>query len=171
MCSFLSGCGSGTPSISKLTTGQNSPSPLGAMASLMPGAGIVEAVSDVRNGDFGSAAFNVATEVPIAKIGKLAKLAKGADNGASSARSGQQLQKQLASESQMADLANGGGTVISQPAKSADRIAAQTGIDPQDVQKVTSDAFKASDGTHIETHAFRNAQTNELIEPKTIIDP
>lgn len=94
-----------------------------------------------------------------------------AANAASSVQ-GTKLQKQLASESQVSQIADGQGTVISQPAKQADRIAAQTGGNPADIQKVTSDSFTAKDGQQFETRAFRNATTGEVIEPKTkIIKP
>ena len=55
--------------------------------------------------------------------------------------------------------------------KQAERIVAQHGVDATNVQKVSSDSFKASDGTHIETHTFRDASTNKLFEPKTKIEP
>ncbi len=87
---------------------------------------------------------------------------------ANSAKSGVKLQKQLASESQLSQLSEGGGTVISQPAKAAERIASENGLEASNIQKVSSDSFKAKDGTQIETHAFRDASTNEVIEPKTI---
>ena len=86
------------------------------------------------------------------------------------AANGVKLQKQLASESQVSSLSEGGGKVISQPAKQADRIAAKTGSNPNNIQKVSSDSFTAKDGQKIQTHSFRDASTNELIEPKTIID-
>lgn len=81
------------------------------------------------------------------------------------------LEKQLASQEQLGQLSNGGGTVISQPAKQANRIGRQTGRDPANIQKVSSDARTAADGQHIETHSFRDASDNKLIEPKTVIDP
>ena len=97
---------------------------------------------------------------------KMIKVSRGAD----SAVSGIKLEKQLASESQVGQLAEGGGNVISQPAKQANRIAAQTGITPNNIQKVSSDAHIAKDGQQVQTHSFRDASTNELIEPKTIIN-
>lgn len=90
--------------------------------------------------------------------------------GANSSVNGVKLQKQLASQEQLGQLSKGGGTVISQPAKQADRIAAQTGRNPANIQKVSSDAKVMKDGQQIQTHSFRDASTNELIEPKTIID-
>jgi hypothetical protein len=89
--------------------------------------------------------------------------------GASSAIAGNMLGKELASAQQVSQLAKGEGTVISQPAKQAERIAAETGADPKNIQKVSSDSFKAKDGTSIQTHAFRDATTNDLHETKTII--
>ncbi len=88
---------------------------------------------------------------------------------ASSSVNGLKLQKQLASQEQLGQLSKGGGTVISQPAKQANRIAAQTGRNPANIQKVSSDVRVAKDGQQIQTHSFRDASTNKLIEPKTII--
>jgi hypothetical protein len=79
---------------------------------------------------------------------------------AGSAVAANMLGKELASASQMSQLAEGGGKVLSQPAKQAERIAAQTGADPSNIQKVSSDAFVAKDGQQIQTHAFRDASTN-----------
>lgn len=109
-------------------------------------------------------------------LGKLAhsayKAYKGAKvaRGAESAVQGVKLEKQLASESQLTELAEGGGTVISQPAKQANRIAEQHGVDAANVQKVSSSAHTAKDGSQVQTHAFRDASTNKVIEPKSIID-
>ncbi|WP_404409146.1 hypothetical protein LG272_01395 [Pseudidiomarina marina] len=109
-------------------------------------------------------------------VGKLAhsayKAYKGAKvaSGAESAVQGVKLEKQLASESQLTELAEGGGTVISQPAKQANRIAEQHGVDAVNVQKVSSSAHTAKDGSQVQTHAFRDASSNKVIEPKSIID-
>jgi hypothetical protein len=96
----------------------------------------------------------------------IAKTFRGAD----SAVSGVKLEKQLASESQVTELAAGGGKVLSQPAKQANRIAEQHGVDAANVQKVSSSAHTAKDGSQVQTHAFRDAPTNKVIEPKSIID-
>jgi len=96
----------------------------------------------------------------------VAKLSRGAESAVSAVK----LEKQLASQSQVSQLANGGGTVISQPAKQANRIASQTGANASDIQKVSSNAHVAKDGQTIQTHSFREASTNKLIEPKTMID-
>ncbi len=96
------------------------------------------------------------------KSGEAVSNAKSASNSVG-------LQKQLASESQLSQLADGGGKVIRQPAKQADRIASQYGSKSSDIQKVSSDVFIAKDGQPLQTHAFRDASTNKIIEPKTII--
>ncbi|MBV1882728.1 MAG: hypothetical protein KUG82_13905 [Pseudomonadales bacterium] len=106
-------------------------------------------------------AFNL-----LGKVGKwAAKSSSGAVNNANKVK----LEKQLASQEQLSQLSSGGGTVISQPAKQANRIASQTGGNPANIQKVSSDARVAGDGQQIQTHSFRDASTNVLIEPKTII--
>ena len=103
-------------------------------------------------------------------VGELQVLVHNCDpKGANSSANAARLEKQLASEEQLGQLSRGGGTVISQPAKAADRVAAQTGRNSADIQKVSSDVRVTRDGQHVETHAFRDATTNELIEPKTII--
>lgn len=124
--------------------------------------GIGEAIANPTGPNIAAAAVGLIPGAGDA-IGKGIKAAGNAADGV-------KLQKQLASESQMSQLAEGGGTVISQPAKQADRIAAETGADPKNIQKVSSDAFTAKDGQQIQTHAFRDASTNQVIEPKTIID-
>ena len=127
--------------------------------------GIADAISNPSAGNIAAAAIGI---VPGA--GDVAAKGIKAAGNAKSAANGVNLQKQLASESQVSQLSEGGGTVISQPAKQADRIAGQTGADPNNIQKVSSDSFTAKDGQQIQTHSFRDASTNELIEPKTIID-
>lgn len=87
-----------------------------------------------------------------------------------------QLGKQLASEQQMAELAAGGGIVThgattKQPLRQGERLAAQHGGESGSYQKVSSSSYKAADGGHVETHAFRNAETGQIIEPKTVVDP
>ena len=52
----------------------------GAAASFTPGAGFVEAVGQVADGQYAQAAVSVATELPLAKTAKLFKGAKGSEN-------------------------------------------------------------------------------------------
>lgn len=134
-----------------------------------PGVGDAKAIADaVAN----PSAINVAVAAVgiLPGVGDAAAKAIKISHGAESAASAVKLEKQLASEAQVGQLAEGGGTVISQPANQAERIATQTGVDAGNVQKVSSDAYTARDGQQVQTHSFRDASTNKLIEPKTIID-
>jgi len=90
---------------------------------------------------------------------------------ASSAVNRIKLRDQLAMESQLPDLASGGGIVMGQPAKQADRIARQYGVKNQNVQKVGSlERYETTDGRTLNTHAFRDAQSNQIFEPKVVND-
>ena len=87
-----------------------------------------------------------------------------------------QLGKKLASEQQMAELAGGAGKVTHgastpKPLRQAERLAGEYGGDAYSYQKVSSSSYKAADGGHVETHAFRNADTGQIIEPKSVINP
>jgi RHS repeat-associated protein len=127
-----------------------------------------EAVMRVLQGSLGSRVYSTAGSGARLIVGG-SKVEKGVESGAKSSTDGLKLEKQVASQEQLDQLSKGGGTVISQPAKQADRIASQTGRDPANIQKVSSDARVARDGQKIQSHSFRDASTNELIEPKTII--
>ena len=117
-------------------------------------------------GVIGAATLLVPGREDLIVAGALAKVGRGAE----SAVNGVKLEKQLASEAQVTELAEGGGKVLSQPAKQANRIAEQHGVDPANVQKVSSSAHTAKDGSQVQTNAFRDASTNKVIEPKSIID-
>jgi pyocin large subunit-like protein len=138
--------------------------------------GVVSLKNNISAGNWGAAAVDaggivvdgLAMALPVVPGG--AGAAISGVRGAESAVNAVQLEKQLASESQLSQLAEGGGSVISQPAKQADRIASQNGVESANVQKVSSDSFKAKDGSTVQTHAFRDAATNKVIEPKTIIN-
>jgi RHS repeat-associated protein len=87
-----------------------------------------------------------------------------------------QLAKKLASESQLAELGAGGGTVThgagtAKELTQADRLAGQYGGKASDYQKVSSSSYTASDGSHVETHAYRDSQSGQVVEPKTIVNP
>lgn len=87
-----------------------------------------------------------------------------------------QLGKKLASEQQMGELASGAGKVThgaSTPRalRQADRLAGEYGGDASSYQKVSSSSYKAADGGHLETHAFRSVETGQIIEPKSVINP
>ncbi len=122
-------------------------------------------------GGLAGAAIVAATNPVVAASLELGALASGeVPLSASSPVNAVKLEKQLASQSQLTELAEGGGTVLSQPAKQANRIAAQTGADAANIQKVSSGAHIAQDGQQVQTHTFRDASTNTLIEPKTIVN-
>jgi RHS repeat-associated protein len=87
-----------------------------------------------------------------------------------------QLAKQLASKSQLAELSSGAGVVThgagtGAPLQQAGRLASAYGGKPENYQKVSSAAYTAADGAHVETHAYRNVETGQIVEPKTIINP
>ena len=105
-------------------------------------------------------------------VGVIRSAGKGADAVGGVAKGAKdpdaiKLEKKLASQEQLGQLSEGGGTVIGQPATQANRIASETGLDPAKIQKVSSDQRIASDGTKIQTKTFRDADTNKLIQPKT----
>lgn len=127
-----------------------------------------------------------AMDVTAAAIpGVAAPMIKGAERGVEAARGAGKaedvqemanLNKQMASEQQMGELASGQGVAThgagtSRPLEQGDRLASQYGGQAGDYQKVTSSAYKAADGGHVETHAFKNANTGQIIEPKTVIRP
>ena len=86
------------------------------------------------------------------------------------------LKKQLKSEEQLADINNGGGVPThgaGAPRKLdvAGRLEKQYGGNASDWQKVSSDAYKSTDGGHVEIHAYRNIKTGQVVEPKSIVNP
>ena len=139
--------------------------------------GIVSLANNVVDGNWSAAVVDLggiildgaALALPVVPGGAGVAI-NAARQGAESAVNAVKLEKQLASSSQLTQLTEGGGKIISQPAKQADRIAAQTGVDASKIQKVSSDSHIAKDGSQVQTHTFRNADTNQLIEPKTIIE-
>ncbi|AWF80678.1 hypothetical protein BTJ40_07535 [Microbulbifer sp. A4B17] len=86
------------------------------------------------------------------------------------------LKKQLKSEEQLADIYNGGG-IPTHGADSprqldvAERLVRMYGGNAGDWQKVSSDAYHAVDGGHVEIHAYRNIETGLVVEPKSIAFP
>ncbi len=127
--------------------------------------GVVEAIQSPTPGNIAGAAIGL---VPLAgDVGKAAL--KHGDEAA-------QLGKKLASEQQMGELVSGAGKAThgaSTPValRQADRLAGEYGGNPSSYQKVSSSSYKAADGGHVETHAYRNAETGQIIEPKSVINP
>ena len=82
------------------------------------------------------------------------------------------LNKQLASEAQMAEIISGSARSIAGfgsklPLRQADRLAIDYGGEAANWQKVSSHSYSASDGAQFEIHAYRNAETGLVVEPKT----
>ena len=78
----------------------------------------------------------------------------------------------MGSETQVAELSNGGGQSMAgaggrAPIRDVDRLVNQYGGDPGDWAKVKSSNSRNSDGTSFETHAYRNEKTGSLVELKT----
>jgi filamentous hemagglutinin len=94
-------------------------------------------------------------------------------DGAANALNGLNLNKSLASQQQLSELISGRGTNIAGsgtnvPLRDVDRLVAQYGGQPGDWSKVSSSSYKAADGSTFEIHAYRNAVTGQLVEPKSI---
>jgi RHS repeat-associated protein len=84
------------------------------------------------------------------------------------------LNKSLASQEQMGELAAGKGTPIAGAGtgtvlRDADRLAAQYGGNPGDWQKVASENYNpgGAKGGGFETHAYQNVKTGQVVEMKS----
>ncbi|HEV2465380.1 MAG TPA: RHS repeat-associated core domain-containing protein [Acidobacteriaceae bacterium] len=84
------------------------------------------------------------------------------------------LNKSLASQEQMGELAAGKGTPIAGAGtktalRDADQLAAQYGGQPGDWQKVASENYKpgGAKGGGFETHAYQNVKTGQVVEMKS----
>lgn len=89
-------------------------------------------------------------------------------------KNGLNLKKQLASEQQNAALVSGEGQVMAGTGHKASirdepRLVSEHGGSIGDWQKVRSTSYTAPDGTKIETHAYQNSRTGEVVEPKSKI--
>jgi RHS repeat-associated protein len=155
------------------------------------GAGLVPLIGDVAKGPrFATkvskvlSALGVSDEAiaGIRKLGarlngfisaKLGRKASTAGSDADNVADGVRLGKQLASEQQVGEvLAGGVGDPIAGaggrvPLRDSPRLSAEYGGSPGDWQKIRSSNYKASDGTSFETHAYRNADTGQVVEAKT----
>lgn len=111
--------------------------------------------------------------VGIGKTVAEATAAKAEAAAAHSAINGLNLNKSLASEAQLSELARTGGLAVAGSGtetklRVAEDLAKQYGGKASDWSKVTSSSYKAADGTIFEIHAYRNAVTGQLVEPKSI---
>jgi RHS repeat-associated protein len=112
----------------------------------------------------GEAGEAVEGAADVAKVGEVA-----GDSG-----SLMDLNKSLASQEQMGQLAAGEGTPIAGAGtnttlRDSQRLAAQYGGDPGDWQKVTSGNYNpgGAKGGGFETHAYQNSKTGQVVETKT----
>ncbi|GGY12424.1 hypothetical protein [Paludibacterium paludis] len=93
---------------------------------------------------------------------------------ANNAATAPQLNKQLASEAQLAELKSTGGKLMAghqpdKPIHDLKRLLAEYGGRPSDWRKISSKSYTAVDGTRFEIHAYWNTVTKQLVEPKTIV--
>jgi len=105
----------------------------------------------------------------LSRLGTKLGIRGAATASAKSAASGLGLRRQLASEEGVAELLGGGGKVIAGrgarvPLRDAGRLATQYGGSAGDWVKVTSTA-----GGHLQTHAYRNVTTGQVVELKSIL--
>jgi len=83
------------------------------------------------------------------------------------------LGKQLASDSQLADVMSGDGKAImgagtGRALNDAQSLAKEYGGSASDWAKVSSSAYKAKDGSIIEVHAYQNIRTGQVVEAKSV---
>ena len=151
-----------------------------AASTLLPGIGDVpaigQAIAQPSTANVVGAVVGLASPIAGRVVAKGIRALKGIPGKGAAAGELVQLAKQLASKSQLAELSSGAGVAThgagtGTPLKQAERLASEYGGKPGDYQKVSSEAYIASDGAHVETHAYRNTETGQIIEPKTIINP
>jgi hypothetical protein len=147
----------------------------------IPGVGTVtnllSAGISVAEGKYGEAGLSVLAAVPlvgvIGEVGKGAKLAEEAAGavrgGAQSIANASKLAKQLSSEEGAAELLSGGGKAVAGagtkvPLRDVGRLVSEYGGKPGDWAKITSTAEE-----HLQTHAYRNVVTGEVVELKSIV--
>jgi RHS repeat-associated protein len=110
----------------------------------------------------------------IATVAQLGGAAKGLVTGASNAVNAIRLEKQLASESQLAEvMSNQGRTMAGADMRrqidDLARLLQEYGGKASDWVKVTSSAYRTRAGEILETHAYENLASGEVVEPKSIL--
>lgn len=143
--------------------------------------GVKSTHDNFSQGNYGAAAVDAAgvlidgvlAALPIALgvAGLLIQGSRQADNLADAAGLG----KKLASEQQLAELTSGQGVAVAGAGsdtalRQAGRLAADRGGEAADWSKVSSSSYTAPDGQKIQTHAYQNAVTGQVVEPKTKIN-
>jgi hypothetical protein len=95
--------------------------------------------------------------------------ASGSDT-VTSAVSGINLGRQLASEQQLGEVGVGGRAIAGEGTEkllsSAPRLENQYGGSSEDWAKMTTDDYVGPEGHTFATHWYQNALTNEAVEPK-----
>jgi hypothetical protein len=87
---------------------------------------------------------------------------------AADAANGIRLGKQLASETQMAELGKAiAGAGTDDTLRNANQLARTYGGSPSDWAKMRSSSYTAPDGQIFETHWYKNVVTGEVVEYKT----
>ena len=109
-----------------------------------------------------------AIQAAIMPAGRAGAAAEGAVEATADA-AGANLAKQLGSEEGVAELSNGGGKAIAGagtgiPIRDVGRLVSEHGGSADDWVKVTSTA-----PGHLQTHAYRNINTGEVVELKSIV--
>lgn len=80
----------------------------------------------------------------------------------------------MASQRQLSDLMSGKGVVPTSgngtkvELGDAPRLVSEYGGQLGDWSKVSSSSYTAADGTQFEIHAYRNAVTGQVVEPKSV---
>ena len=108
----------------------------------------------------------------ISAIG-VAKPSPVLSEGAANAGTGLGLKKQLANQQQLFELTTGKGLSIagngaSTTLRDAPRLASEYGGNSSDWSKISSQGYVSSNGIKFEIHAYRNAVTGQIVEPKSI---
>jgi filamentous hemagglutinin len=83
------------------------------------------------------------------------------------------LNKSLASQQQLSELESGNGINIAGCGTNValndiSRLVAEYGGEASDWSKVSSSSYTATDGTQFQIHAYQNAVTDQVVEPKSI---
>lgn len=125
--------------------------------------GFIETINDVRDGHY----VGASVQLVLAMVKPL-RAARGMSDDA--VREAELLRKRLMSEEGVAELLKGGGEIIAGPGskvvlRDAPRLAAQYGGKTSDWVKISSSA-----PGHMQTHAYKNIQTGEVVELKSIVE-
>ncbi|BET12072.1 hypothetical protein THI4931_31140 [Pandoraea sputorum] len=143
----------------------------GSTETALEGAQLGQAVEGVGAGVTSFGTPRTASPVAV-KTGNATNNAVGADSAAN-AVNGLNLNKSLASQQQLSDLMSGKGVATSGNGtnvvlRDAPRLVSEYGGQLSDWSKVSSSSYTATDGTQFEIHAYRNAVTGQVVEPKSI---